>query len=91
MKTFIINLTYKKSLEFVDKYLQEHIKFLDRYYDAKNFLISGRKNPRTGGIIICKFESIDSVNLALKEDPFYIHEIADFEVIEFEPNRGISI
>lgn len=91
MKTFIINLTYKKSIEYVEKYLQDHIKFLDKYYDSKNFLLSGRKNPRTGGVIICKFESIEAVNSALKEDPFYIHEIANFEVIEFEPNRGISI
>ena len=91
MKTFIINLTYKKSGEEADKYLQEHMQFLEKYYKSNNFLLSGRKNPRTGGIILCKFESIDKVNLAIKDDPFYTHDIANFDVIEFEQNRGISI
>ena len=91
MKTFIIILTYKKSLNEVDKKLQEHIKFLDKYYDSNNFLLSGKQNPRIGGVIICKFNSIEDVNLAIQEDPFYIHKIAEFEVIEFEPSRGISL
>lgn len=91
MKTFIINLTYKKSLADVDKYMNEHILFLDKFYNSKNFLLSGRKNPRTGGVILCKFNSIEEVNSAIKEDPFNIYEIADFEIIEFEPTRGISL
>jgi uncharacterized protein YciI len=34
-------------------------RFLKKYYDAGNFLISGRQIPRTGGIIIAVGESRD--------------------------------
>ena len=91
MKKFILLVKYKKPLEEVDKYLKDHILFLDKYYASNNFLVSGRRNPRTGGVIICQFNSIDEVNNIIKEDPFFIQNIADYEVVEFEPTRGISI
>ena len=49
---FIINITYKTELEKVNQFLNEHIKFLDEQYKLGNFLASGRKVPRTGGIIL---------------------------------------
>ncbi len=48
---FIANLTYIKPLSEVEKYLEEHIAFLDKYYASGKFICSGRKNPRTGGVI----------------------------------------
>ena len=42
---FIVNLTYKVSLDEVDKYLQDHVEYLKVQYDQKNFIASGRKNP----------------------------------------------
>jgi uncharacterized protein YciI len=89
MKSFIILLSYKKPLEEVDKHVKEHIVYLDKYFHSNNFLLSGRKNPRTGGVILCKFNSIEEVYSMIKEDPFYIYEIADYEVIEFEPSKGV--
>lgn len=50
---FIVNLTYVKPLEEVEKYLEDHITFLNKYYASNNFICSGRKNPRDGGIILC--------------------------------------
>ena len=49
---FIVNLTYIKSLDEVEKHLEKHIDFLNQYYTKGLFIASGRKNPRTGGIIL---------------------------------------
>lgn len=49
---YIANLTYLKPLSEVEKYLEEHVAFLDRYYEAGKFICSGRKNPRIGGVIL---------------------------------------
>ncbi len=68
---FIVNLKYIKPITEVEKYLPNHILFLDKYYKAEKFICSGRKNPRTGGIIICNVEDINEVNYILSEDPFY--------------------
>ena len=84
---FILNLSYIKPISEVEKYLSSHVVFLDKYYNAKKFICSGRKNPRIGGIIICNAENIDEVNAILSEDPFYKEKIASYEIIEFIPTK----
>ncbi len=45
---FIVNITYQTPLEEIEKHLEAHVAFLDKYYEAGVFLLSGRKKPRTG-------------------------------------------
>ena len=68
---FIINLTYIESLEAVEKHLQEHINFLNHYYAEGLFIASGRKNPRTGGIILMQGKNKEVVQEIIRQDPFY--------------------
>lgn len=49
---FVVSLNYQVSLERVDQFIPEHIRFLDEQYALGHFILSGRKEPRTGGIII---------------------------------------
>jgi len=84
---FIINLTYKTELEKVDKFLNEHIEFLNEQYDLGNFLASGRKIPRTGGIILSKVENKTEMEKIIDKDPFKINELADYQLIEFIPSK----
>jgi len=84
---FIINLTYKGDLEQVDKFLDAHIEFLDKEYEMGNFLASGRKVPRTGGIILSKVASKSDLRKILENDPFKKNDIADYELIEFIPSK----
>ena len=51
---YIVSLNYVKTVSEVEKYLEEHIKFLEKYYEMGKFICSGRKNPRTGGVIFVK-------------------------------------
>ena len=41
---YIALLTYKVSLEEVDEFLEEHKLYLDRNYNLRNFIFSGRRN-----------------------------------------------
>lgn len=84
---FIINLTYVKPLEEVEKYLADHIIFLNKYYESNNFICSGRKNPRTGGVILCNAKNMDEVKDIIGEDPFNKNRIANYEVVEFQPTK----
>ncbi len=83
----IISLTYLKPLDDVEKYIKDHIKFLDKYYEEKKFICSGRKIPRTGGIILTYDCNIDEIQAIIKEDPFYQNKLASYEVIEFSPSK----
>lgn len=84
---FIVNLTYIKPLEEVENHLSDHISFLNKYYASGNFICSGRKNPRTGGIIICNATNMDDVRKIISEDPFNKNGIASYDIIEFQPTK----
>ena len=80
---FIINLNYIVPLEKLDAHMTDHVKFLQKYYKKNVFVASGRKVPRTGGIILALAKSKDEIDQIISEDPFYTHKLAEFTVTEF--------
>ncbi|WP_263834000.1 YciI family protein [Sulfurospirillum oryzae] len=83
---FIIALTYHKSLEEVDAHLSAHVEFLKDNYEKGLFLASGRKNPRTGGVILALAANRAEIEALIACDPFYIHDVATYEITEFTPS-----
>lgn len=82
---FIIDITYKKPIDIVEKYLAEHRNFLEEGYQKDYFVASGPKNPRNGGIIVSQLKDRSQLETILKQDPFIVHDIAEYQFIEFEP------
>ena len=82
---FIIQLTYTAPISEVDKYLQAHREFLDYYYKQGLLLASGPMKPRTGGIIIALTTDRGYLESILQNDPYFLADIATFELIEFTP------
>jgi len=80
---FVVALTYVKPLEEVEKHLAAHIAYLKTYYASGEFIGSGRKVPRTGGVILVHAENRDAVDKIVAEDPFSIAGVADYEITEF--------
>ena len=68
---FIINLNYIVPLDELDKHMGAHVKFLREYYKKNVFVASGRKVPRTGGIILALASSKEEVEKIIREDPFH--------------------
>jgi uncharacterized protein YciI len=84
---FVIELVYKTSLEQIDAHMAAHVRFLKKYYAAGNFLVSGRKIPRDGGIILAVGTTRQQIEAIVKEDPFHKHGLADFRIIEFRASQ----
>ena len=84
---FVIELTYKVPLAEIDAHMTAHVIFLKRYYASGNFLVSGRKIPRDGGIILAVGKSRREIEVIVEEDPFYRHGLADFRIIEFRSSQ----
>ena len=80
---FIINLNYIVPLEKLDAHMTEHVKFLQKYYKQNVFIASGRKVPRTGGIILALAESKEEIERIMGEDPFYTLKLAEITITEF--------
>lgn len=84
---FVIELSYKVPLSEIDANMRAHMAFLTKNYAAGRFLVSGRKVPRDGGIILALGESREQIEALVKEDPFVARGLADFRVIEFRNSQ----
>lgn len=82
---FLIELTYTESIEMIDQARNNHVKFLEKYYEKGVFIFSGPKIPREGGIILAGNISKQELETVIKEDPFYQKELANYRIIEFNP------
>jgi len=84
---FVIELSYKADLAEIDAHMAAHVRFLKKYYASGNFLVSGRKIPRDGGIILAVGTNRQEIEAIILEDPFYAHALADFRIIEFRASQ----
>lgn len=85
---FLVLLTYAKPLSVIDALLEEHVRFLETQYRQGLFLLSGRQEPRAGGVILARAESREALLAVLDQDPFRREGAARYEVIEFTPTKA---
>ena len=84
---FVIELIYKVDLKQIDAHMRPHVAYLNKHYAAGTFLISGRKIPRDGGIILALGKSREELEELVKQDPFVSHGLADYRIIEFRASQ----
>lgn len=83
---FIILLTYQKPVADIDRLMNQHVAWLKNHYATGLFIASGRRVPRTGGVILARSGDADALSAAMAEDPFVAHGAATFELVEFTPS-----
>ena len=84
---FVIELIYKATLAEIDANMTAHVRFLKKYYAAGNFLVSGRKIPRDGGVILAVGDSREEIEAIMREDPFCARGLAEVRVIHFRASQ----
>ena len=84
---FIVELIYKADLAAIDAQMRPHMAFLKKHYSAGTFVVSGRKIPRDGGVIIAAGKTRAEIEAILKDDPFVKHGLAEFRIIEFRASQ----
>jgi len=83
---FVVDLHYVGSLDRVDAAMSEHVEFLKKNYASGVFIASGRKVPRTGGIIIAVAQDRAALDSVLCQDPFQQLGLAQYSITEFIPS-----
>lgn len=83
---YVVSLTYKVAQEIVDQHFDAHVDWLKDAFDEGVFIAAGRKVPRTGGVLLSRADR-QTLDESLAKDPYNVHGVADFEVVEFAPNR----
>jgi uncharacterized protein YciI len=84
---FVIELIYTAPLDDIEAHMGTHVRFLKKHYAAGHFVVSGRKIPRDGGIILAVGDSRNQIEAIVREDPFVAKGLADFRVIEFRASQ----
>jgi len=85
---FIVSISYTSPLARIDQFIPEHVQFLNEQYRLGHFQLSGRKEPRTGGVILATVDSRSKLDQILARDPFRRENLADYEVIEIVPTKS---
>ena len=84
---FVIELSYTASLSKIDAAMPAHMRFLRAQYASGRFVLSGRKIPRDGGIILAVGADRGEIEAIARADPFVVNGLADVRVIEFRTSQ----
>ncbi len=84
---FVLLLTYTRPLDEVDALMRKHMAWLNEQYDAGRFLVSGRRIPRTGGVILARGDDRAEIEALAATDPFVAGGVATCEVVEFRASQ----
>lgn len=91
-RMFVIELVYKTDLAQIDAAMKPHMAWLNKHYASGTFVLSGRKVPRDGGIILATGHDRAAIEAIVAEDPFVARGLADVRVIEFNASqRGADV
>ena len=85
MKHFVVEITYTASSEAVTAVLERHRAYLQKGYEAGLLLMSGPQNPKTGGMIIARAESLEAIQAYFEGDPYHTEGVGQHRFIEFIP------
>jgi uncharacterized protein YciI len=81
---YILISTYTRPIDEVNAQLDHHRAWLARHYETGRVLVSGRRNPTTGGVIVLRADSREQVDELLADDPYTQHGLVDYEIVAFD-------
>jgi len=84
MRMFVLLSRYQKPLVEVNRSLPQHSQWVQRQYESGRFLVSGRREPPIGGIIVARASSEQELREVLTTDPFQQKGLAEYEVFAFD-------
>jgi uncharacterized protein YciI len=81
---FLILITYTQPLAAVEQVLAAHRTYLREAPEAARIVLTGRKRPADGGLVMLRANSRAEVDAFIERDPYHTAQVARFEVIEFD-------
>lgn len=82
---FLILLRYDRGTAPVDLWRDDHLAWLRNGFRSGILLLAGRREPRDGGVILCRSPDLAAARALAASDPFVRHGAASHEIVEFVP------
>ncbi len=84
MRMFVLISRFQKPIDEVNRSFAEHSAWVQRQYEAGRFLVSGRRDPAIGGIVVARASSEQELRELLMADPYQQRGLAEYEIFAFE-------
>lgn len=88
MKYFVIEGTSKKPSSLdkntFDTVLQNHLDYLQKWFDSGSILLAAPKANNDGGFIIMKAVSLEEVEKFVSMDPLKKADVQEYRIVEFK-------
>ena len=78
----LIQLNYVAPLAEIDARMKDHVTWLEAGIREGAILVAGRRNPRTGGVILLRGDRVTAEAVAAT-DPFVTSGVAQADIVEF--------
>jgi uncharacterized protein YciI len=92
MNFYLVEGMHLVPFEQLAQLVPEHHAFLQRGYDAGNFLFSGPQIPAHGGFLVARAESREALDQLLASEPFVKAGKMRFtRVTQFDPAQNATI
>ena len=82
---YLLVSRYTAPRERIEELVPAHREYLRRHFDAGHFIVSGRRVPWDGGVIVARGLSREALDAVIAEDPLTQAGAAETEVVEFDP------
>ena len=84
---YVLIVEYLVPLERVDELRPAHLEYLGRHYADGTFLVSGRQDPPTGGVIIAADVDREQLDAITASDPYVTESAARYRVVRFNASQ----
>ncbi len=84
MRMFVLISRFQRPLEEVNRSVAPHSVWVQQQYESGRFLVSGRREPPIGGIIVARATSEQELREVLTTDPLQQMGLAQYEIFAFE-------
>ena len=84
---YLLLVHYTQPMDKVAALTADHRAYLDRFYATGELLLSGRRNPPSGGVLVGHFKDRATVEAFVAGDPFVTGGVGRYEIIEFAPAK----
>lgn len=82
---FLVDMKFTNMDIVTPELTQQHRQYLADEYKKNKMLFGGRKEPRTGGLIVSNHQTKAELQQVLDSDPFISSGAADYSITEFIP------
>jgi uncharacterized protein YciI len=84
MHMFVLISRFQRPFDEVNLSFASHSAWVQRQYESGRFLVSGRREPPIGGIIVARASSEQELREVLTTDPYRLKRLAEYEIFAFE-------